>query len=45
MQGDGLKMNVNCCVRESNVREGNYIRLATSYNMKSWALVAGSKRR
>ena len=42
MQGDGLKMNVNCCVKESNVREGNYIRLATSYNMKSWALVAGS---
>lgn len=41
-KGDGLKMNVNCCVKEATVREGNLIRLATSYNMKSWALVDGS---
>lgn len=40
-KGDGLKMNVKCCVKESNVREGNLIRLATSYNKKRWALVGG----
>lgn len=41
-KGDGLRMNVDCCVKEATVREGNFIRLATSYNMKSWALVGGS---
>lgn len=40
-KGDGLKMNVKCCVKESNVREGNFIRLATSFNKKTWALVGG----
>lgn len=40
--GDGLRFTLNCCVRESNVREGNYIRLVTSYNKKTWALVKGA---
>lgn len=40
--GDGLKMNVNCCVNKATVREGNKIRLATSYNNKTWALVKGA---
>lgn len=40
--GDGLKMNITCCVKESTVREGNMIRLVTSYNKKTWALVEGS---
>lgn len=39
--GKGLKMNVNCCVKEATVREGNLIRFATSYNNKIWALVKG----
>lgn len=38
----GLRMTINCCVNEASVREGNYIRLATSYNSKTWALVNGS---
>lgn len=29
----------NCCVKESNVNEGNLIRIATSSNMKTWSLV------
>lgn len=29
----------NCCVKESNVNEGNMIRIATSSNMKTWSLV------
>ena len=37
----GLKMNINCCVREATVREGNFIRLATSFNQKEWSLVEG----
>ena len=41
ISGDGLKMNINCCVKESNVREGNLVRLATSYNKKKWRLVEG----
>ncbi|MDE6628627.1 MAG: C10 family peptidase [Muribaculaceae bacterium] len=40
--GKGLKMNVNCCVNDATVREGNMIRLATSYNKKTWVLVEGS---
>ena len=40
--GKGLKMNVNCCVKDANVREGNLIRFATSYNGKTWALVKGA---
>lgn len=39
--GKGLKMNVNCCVNDATVREGNLIRLATSYNKKTWVLVNG----
>lgn len=39
--GDGLRMTINCCVKESTVREGNTIRLATSYNNTTWALVEG----
>lgn len=41
VSGDGLKITINCCVKESNVREGNFIRLVTSYNKKTWALVTG----
>ncbi len=41
MSGDGLKMNINCRVNESTVREGNLIRLATSFNKKTWDLVKG----
>ena len=41
ISGDGLKMNINCCVKESSVREGNFVRLATSYNKKKWRLVEG----
>ena len=39
--GDGLKMTIKCCVKESTVREGNLIRLVTSYNKKNWYLVEG----
>ncbi len=39
--GDGLRMTINCCVKEATVREGNTIRLATSYNNTTWALVQG----
>lgn len=39
--GKGLKMNVNCCVNDATVREGNLIRLATSFNKRTWALVNG----
>ncbi|MBD5370847.1 MAG: leucine-rich repeat protein [Bacteroides sp.] len=37
--GDTHKLNVNCCVREANVREGNTLRLVTSVNKRNWALV------
>lgn len=40
--GRGFKMNINCCVNDAAVREGNLIRLATSYNKKDWSLVGGS---
>lgn len=33
------KMNVNCCVNEATVREGNFIRLVTSVNKKQWSVV------
>ncbi len=39
--GDGLKMTIKCCVKESTVREGNLIRLATSFNKNTWSLVGG----
>lgn len=39
--GDGLKMNINCCVNEATVREGNKIRLVTSFNKKTWSLIEG----
>ncbi len=36
------KMNINCCVNESKVREGNQIRLVTSANnKKTWQVVKG----
>lgn len=41
ISGDGLKMNINCCVKESTVRAGNKIRLVTSFNKKTWSLVEG----
>lgn len=34
-----LPATFNCCVKESNVNEGNLIRIATSSNMKTWSLV------
>lgn len=37
--GDGIKMTIKCCVKESTVREGNLIRLVTSLNKKTWSLV------
>ncbi len=40
--GAGMKMNVNCCVKETSVREGNLIRMATSYDKKTWSIVEGS---
>lgn len=39
--GTGFKMNVNCCVKEASVREGNLIRMATTFNFKTWQLVDG----
>ncbi|MDE5870529.1 MAG: leucine-rich repeat protein, partial [Muribaculaceae bacterium] len=39
--GENLTYNFNCQVKESQVKEGNQIRLATSYNKKSWELVEG----
>ena len=35
-----LPCNFTCQVKEASVREGNFIRIATSYNQKSWQLVA-----
>lgn len=38
----GLKMNINCCVKDATVREGNLIRLVTSIDKKTWKLVEGA---
>lgn len=35
-----LTYNFTCQVNEASVREGNQLRLATSYNKKNWSLVA-----
>ncbi|MDE6255106.1 MAG: C10 family peptidase [Muribaculaceae bacterium] len=40
--GESHKLNVNCKVSDSNVREGNQIRIATSFNKKNWNLVKGA---
>lgn len=40
---DNHKFNVNCCVKDSKVREGNCIRLVTSVNKRNWTLVHGAK--
>lgn len=40
--GTGLRMNINCCVKEATVREGNLIRLVTSIDKKNWKLVNGA---
>ncbi|MDE6010780.1 MAG: leucine-rich repeat protein, partial [Muribaculaceae bacterium] len=37
--GENLTYNFNCQVKEAQVKEGNKIRLATSYNKKDWQLV------
>ncbi|MDE5773304.1 MAG: C10 family peptidase [Muribaculaceae bacterium] len=37
--GDSFKMTVNCCVRDSKVREGNNLRLVTSGNKRTWNIV------
>ncbi|MDE5848780.1 MAG: C10 family peptidase, partial [Muribaculaceae bacterium] len=39
--GENLTYNFYCQVKESQVKEGNQIRLATSYNKKTWELVEG----
>ena len=36
-----LPCNFNCQVKEASVREGNLVRIATSYNKKEWHLVKG----
>ena len=40
--GTGFKMNINCCVKDATVREGNLIRLVTSIDKKTWKLVGGA---
>lgn len=40
--GTGFRMNINCCVKEATVREGNLIRLVTSIDKKNWKLVNGA---
>ncbi|MDE6485032.1 MAG: C10 family peptidase [Duncaniella sp.] len=37
------KFNVNCCVKDAKVREGNTLRLVTSVNKRNWTLVNGAK--
>ncbi len=37
--GENLTYNFYCTVKEAPVKEGNQIRLATSYNKKDWQLV------
>ncbi|MDE6527462.1 MAG: leucine-rich repeat protein, partial [Muribaculaceae bacterium] len=37
-----LPCTFNCVVKEASVREGNLVRVATSYNKKNWALVKGA---
>lgn len=34
-----LPCNFSCQVKEASVREGNFVRVATSYNKKTWRLV------
>ncbi|MDE5877660.1 MAG: C10 family peptidase [Muribaculaceae bacterium] len=36
---NNIVYNFSCQVREASIKEGNEIRLATSYNKKSWTLV------
>lgn len=40
--GTGFRMNINCCVKDATVREGNLIRLVTSIDKKNWKLVNGA---
>ena len=40
--GTSFKMNINCCVKDATVREGNLIRLVTSIDKKTWKLVEGA---
>lgn len=40
--GKNFKMNVNCMVKDSRVREGNQIRLVTSAMKKVWNVVEGA---
>ncbi|MDE6810738.1 MAG: leucine-rich repeat domain-containing protein, partial [Muribaculaceae bacterium] len=37
--GSNHKLNVNCCVNDSKVREGNKLRVVTSVNKKVWNVV------
>lgn len=40
--GDSHKFSVNCCVKDSKVREGNMLRLVTSGNKRNWNIVKAS---
>lgn len=40
--GKNHKLNVNCKVTDSKVREGNQLRVVTSANKRNWNLVAGA---
>ncbi|MDE6007378.1 MAG: C10 family peptidase [Muribaculaceae bacterium] len=40
--GNNFKLNVNCMVKDSRVREGNQIRVVTSAMKKIWNVVAGA---
>lgn len=37
--GNANKFTVTCCVRESDIREGNQVRLVSSFTKKNWDLV------
>ncbi len=39
--GENLTYNFYCQVKEAEIKDGNQIRLATSYNKKDWQLVEG----
>lgn len=40
--GKNHKLNVNCIVNDSKVREGNKLRVVTSVNKRNWNVVTGS---
>lgn len=40
--GNGNAFQVKCCVRDSEIREGNQIRLVSSFSKKNWDLIPGA---